>query len=88
MDDLSGDLEVYAPDTLGPDVLVQTGVDPHIGGAHLPLGELADLLDGAGSALLEADVVDALGQVNGALAGHNFVDRRFVDFLALGLGHC
>lgn len=69
-------------------MLVQTGVDPHIGGAHLPLGELADLLDGAGRALLEANVVDTLGQVNGALARHDFVDRGFVDFLTLGLGHC
>ena len=80
--------EWSGPDTLGPDVLVQTGVDPHIGGAHLPLGELADLLDGAGRALLEANVVDTLGQVNGALARHDFVDRGFVDFLTLGLGHC
>ena len=33
---------------LGPDGLVEPGVDPHILGAHLLLGELLDLLDSWG----------------------------------------
>lgn len=78
----------HLPDTLGPDVLVQAGVDADIVGSHLTLGKLADLLDGAWGTLLEADVVHTLGQVNGAFAGDNFVDRRLVAFLTLGLCHC
>lgn len=78
----------HLPDTLGPDVLVQAGVDADIVGSHLTLGKLADLLDSAWGTLLEADVVHTLGQVNGAFAGDNFVDRRLVAFLTLGLCHC
>ena len=80
-------MHINAPDSLGPDVLVQTGVDAHILGAHLLLGELADLLDGPGSALLEANLVDALRHVNGALARHHLIDRRLVALLGLCLGH-
>ena len=32
------------PHSLGPDGLVQPGVDPHVLGAHLLLGKLLDLL--------------------------------------------
>ena len=43
-------------DTLGPDLLVQAGVDTDIGGTHGLLGELLDSLDGMGSTLLEGSV--------------------------------
>lgn len=69
-------------------MLVEAGIDANIIGAHLALGKLADLLDGARRTLLEADVVHTLGQMNCALAGDNFVDRRLIAFLALGLCHC
>lgn len=77
----------HLPDTLGPDVLVQTGVDAHVLGAHLLLGELADLLDGARRTLLVSDAVDQLGQVNGAFTGDHLVDGGLVAFLLLRLGH-
>lgn len=68
-------------------MFVETGVDAHVLGAHLLLGELADLLDGPGSALLEANLVDALRHVDGALARHHLIDRRLVALLGLCLGH-
>lgn len=78
----------HLPDALGPDVLVQSGVDAHVLGAHFLLGELADLLDGAGGALLVANAVDQLGQMDCAFAGDHLVDGRLVTLLLLGLGHC
>ena len=58
-------------DTLAPDSLVQSGVDPHVLGAHSLLGKLADLLDGAGSAVLAANAVQTLVQMHGVLAGND-----------------
>merc|ERR1719220_414407 len=49
-----------APHALGPDGLVQAGVDPHVLGPHLLLSKLLDLLDGAGGAVLEPDPVEPL----------------------------
>lgn len=43
-------------DTLGPDLLVQAGVDTDIGGTHGLLGESLDSLDGVGGTLLEGSV--------------------------------
>lgn len=68
-------------------MLVQAGIDAHIAGAHLRLGELADLLDRSRCALLEANVVHSLRQVNGALAGHHLIDGGLVALLGLGLRH-
>lgn len=42
------------PDALSPESLVETGVDADVLGAHLLLGELADLINGTRGALLEA----------------------------------
>ena len=58
-----------SPDTLVPDVLVEPRVDPDVIGPHLLEGELLDLLDGPGSAVLEADAVQPLVQVDGVLPG-------------------
>jgi hypothetical protein len=46
-----------SPHSLGPQELVETGVDSNVGGGHLLLGELAHLLDGAGSTALEAAAI-------------------------------
>lgn len=63
-------------DTVLPHLLVELGVKTNVLGTHGLLGESDDLLDGAGSALLEGDVVDALVKVDGVLAGHNIVKGR------------
>ena len=63
--------EAFLPDSLGPDVLVKPGVDPDVMSAHLLFGKLLDLLDGPGSAVLEADAVEPLMQVDGVFAGHH-----------------
>merc|ERR1712226_1532609 len=60
-----------APDALGPDGLVEPGVDPDILGPHLLLRELLDLLHRPGGAVLEADAVEALVHVDGVLTGHH-----------------
>ena len=52
-------------------MLVEPGVDPDVGGAHLLLGELFDLLDGAGGPVLVADAVKPLVKVDGVLTGHH-----------------
>ena len=36
--------ELDSPDPLGPDGLVEPGVDPDVGGPHLLLSKLLDLL--------------------------------------------
>eukprot|EP00080_Pristionchus_pacificus_P007141 PDM67161.1 hypothetical protein PRIPAC_48578 [Pristionchus pacificus] len=41
------------PDSLGPDSLVEAGVDTDVLGLHLELGELADLVDRARRTSLE-----------------------------------
>uniref|UniRef100_A0A1L8E6B4 Uncharacterized protein n=1 Tax=Haematobia irritans TaxID=7368 RepID=A0A1L8E6B4_HAEIR len=74
-------------DTLGPDVLVQAGIDSNIIGAHFLFGEFADFLNGTRSTLLEANVVHTLGQVNSALAGDYFIDGGFVALLTFCFGH-
>ena len=63
-------------DTVLPYLLVELGVEADILGAHGLLGEGDDLLDGAGSTLLEGNVVDALVEVDGVLAGHDIVKGR------------
>lgn len=68
-------------------MFVQTGIDSDISGAHFLFGEFADFLDGTRSTLLEANVVHALGHMNGALAGHHFIDGGFVAFFTLCFNH-
>merc|ERR1712062_239008 len=58
-----------SPHSLGPDGLVQPGVDPHVLGAHLLLSKLLNLLHSTGSAVLEPDTVQPLVQVDGVLPG-------------------
>ena len=64
-------MEALLLDALGPEVLVEPGVDTDVLGAHLLLGKLLDLLDGPGSAVLEADAVEPLVQVDGVFSGHH-----------------
>ena len=64
-------------------MLVEPGVDPDVVGAHLLLGKLLDFLDGAGGAVLEADAVQALVQVDGVFAGHHLAHGGAL-LLALG----
>ena len=45
------------PDTLVPNMLVQSGVDSHVIGSHLLLGKLLDLLDSTGSTVFEPNSV-------------------------------
>ena len=56
-------------DHLGPDGLVEPGVDPDVGGAHLLLGKLLDLLDSPGRLVLEPNPVQPLMHVDGVLTG-------------------
>ena len=50
-------------------MLVEPGVDPDVVSSHLLQCELLDLLDRPGSAVLEADAVQPLVQVDGVLPG-------------------
>ena len=65
-------------------MLVEPGVDPDVVGAHLLDGELLHFFDGAGRAVLEADAVQPLVQVDGVLAGHHLAHRRAALLLAAG----
>jgi len=65
-----------APDSLGPDLLVQSGVDTNVVRSHLLLGELADLLDRSRCAFLEADAMDSSMEVNCVFTGDDFMQRR------------
>ena len=58
-------------DSLGPEVLVESGVDPNVGGSHLLLSELLHLLDGTGGTVLKADAMEPLVKVDGVLTGHH-----------------
>lgn len=80
-------IQADKPDSLRPDVLVESGLDTDIWGAHGLLGELADLLDGSRSALLETHTVDALVQVDGVVTGHHLIDGRLPRLLTLLFGH-
>lgn len=66
--------QYYSLDTPGPQLLVEMSVDPHIFSAHLDLGELANLLDGAGSAFFGTNSIEPLVEVDGVLASNNLVD--------------
>ena len=62
-------------DALGPERLVELGVEADVGGAHRLLREVDDGLDGVGGALLEGAAVDTLVEVDGVLAGHDILER-------------
>ena len=64
----------HALDTLGPDRLVELGVEADVLGAHRLLGELNDRLHGMGGTLLEGAAVHALVQVDGVLAGDDVLE--------------
>ena len=68
-------------------MLVEPGVNAHVIGSHLLLGELLDLLDSPGSAVLEADAVKPLVQVDGVLAGHHLAHGRAFGLLLTLRGH-
>ena len=49
-------------------MLVESGVDPYVGGSHLLLSKVLHLLDGT---VLESDAMEPLVKVNGVLMGHH-----------------
>lgn len=59
-------------DTLGPNGLVELGIDADVFGAHSLHGELLDGLDGRRSALLEGLSMDVLVQVNSVFTSDDF----------------
>lgn len=71
--DLTGDEDANTlGDTLntaGPEEVVEAGVDAVILGAHEGVGELTDLLNGGGGALVEGAALQVLADVDGALVG-------------------
>lgn len=77
--------EGHISDALRPDELVEAGLNADVIRAHLLLGELLDLLDCPRSALLEADAVEALVQVDGVLAGDHLAQRRLALLVATRL---
>lgn len=70
-------------DTTGPEGLVESWGDTDVLDTHVLGGELLDGLDGLGGLLLEAEVVGALVQVDGVLAGHDILES---GALLAGLG--
>jgi len=54
-----------------PESLVQLGVDPYVGGAHLLLSKGDDRFYGGGGTLLKGTTVHILVKVDGVLARHN-----------------
>ena len=68
-------------------MFVQPGLNSDIGSSHSLLGELADLLDGSGSALLKPDTVNPLVDIDGVIPGHHLIDGRFSGLFTLFLRH-
>ncbi len=62
-------------DALGPDGLVELGIQADVGGAHRLLRKVNHRLNGPGGALLERAAVHALVQVDGVLAGDDVLER-------------
>ena len=58
-------------DSLGPNVLVKSGINSNIVSFHLLLSKLLDLLDCSWGPVLEADSVETLVEVDGVLAGYH-----------------
>ena len=52
-------------------MLVESGVDPDVGGSHLLLGELLHLLDGTWGTVLESDAMEPLVKVDGVRTGNH-----------------
>lgn len=61
-------------DTPCPNLLVQSRVEPHIGGSHCLLGEVDYRFDGPWGALFEGTAMHALVQVNGVLPGDDIFE--------------
>lgn len=64
----------HIPNTLSPHRLVQARVQADVRRVHSLRGEIADGLDGGGSALLELAAVHVLVEVDGVLAGDEVGD--------------
>ena len=69
-------LNEFLPDSLRPNMFVQSGVNPDIHGAHLLFGKFLDLLDGTTSPVLETDSMQPFMEVDGVFAGDNFAHGR------------
>jgi len=59
--------------TLGPDLLVQVGVDSDVLGAHLLESKLSDSLDSFSGSEFSALSVDSLVEVDGVLSGDDLL---------------
>ena len=66
----------HALDTLGPECLVELGVDADIGGAHRLLRKGYYVLHSGGGPLLEGATVYMLVQVDGVFTGDNVLESR------------
>ena len=66
----------FLPDSLRPNMFVQSGVNPDIHGAHLLFGKFLDLLDSTTSPVLETDSMQPFMEVDGVFAGDNFAHGR------------
>ena len=61
-------------DALGPDGLIELGVQVDVGGTHRLLRKVNHRLNGPGSVLLERAAVEALVRVDRALAGDDVLE--------------
>jgi hypothetical protein len=73
--DTDADLLGEVPDAVGPDELVELGVDSHIGGSHELGHQFSDFRQSTGSFLLELNAVGQLVQVDSR------IDRALVQSL-------
>lgn len=72
--------------TLGPQLLVQLRVDPHVFRPHRFLRKLDDALHGPWCALLERAAVHALVEVDGVLAGDDVLEGGALALSCLCIG--
>ena len=72
---------IFLPDSLRPEVLVEPGVNTDIFGSHLFDGELLDFLDGTGSTVFETDSMQPFVEVNCVFAGDNLAHGGSLLFL-------
>ena len=76
------------PDSMTPDELVQSSVDPHVNSSHSLLSEFLDDLYGSRSSLLQSVSMKLLMKVHCVFSGHDFIQGRSPSLFSLCLlGH-
>jgi len=73
-----------APDALGPDGLVEPGINPYVLGSHLRFSKFLDLLNCPRSSVLETNPVETLVQIDGVLTGDDLSHGRVFSLLCPG----